>query len=103
MQNLFQCSGDLRAPAYGFKPTEGGSLTLPDQQTQLVRAGLTDQLEGVLKSKLGHDVDITGVLLIEQCMNTVKHHIEFRPVISVFFSDSPIKIEHFPTNTDAQR
>jgi hypothetical protein len=102
MQNLFQCSGNLRAPAYGFKPTESGSLTLPYQQTQLVRAGLTDQLEGVLESKLGHDVDITGVLLIQQCMNTVKHHIEFRPIIPISFSDPPIEIEHFPTNPDSQ-
>jgi hypothetical protein len=92
----------LGAPSHRLYATEDGTLTFQNQRTQLLRTGLTNELEGILEPKLGNNIDIPRVLLIKQGMNTMQHHVEFRPVIAISFTDPSVEIEHFPANTDPQ-
>mgnify|MGYP007000171176 len=75
MQNLFQGSGDLRAPPYRLNPAVGGALTLFHELTQLSLTGLRDEIQWVLNPEFGHNIDVARIFLIKQRMNTVHHHV----------------------------
>jgi hypothetical protein len=92
----------LGAPSHRLYATEDGTLTFQNQRAQLLRTGLTNELEGVLEPKLGNNIDISRILLIQQGMNTMQHHVEFRPVIAIPLTDPSVKIKHFSANTDPQ-
>ena len=103
MQDLFQGSGDLRATPDRFNPAISGALAFFYQPPQLFLIGLRDKVQWVLQPKPGDDINISGIFLVKQRMNTVHHHIEFRPVIAIFFGDTPVKIQHLPANPHTQR
>ena len=101
MKNFFQSSGDLRAPPYRLNPTVGGALALFHQLAQLLLIGLRDEIQWALKPEFRHDIDIAGIFLIKQRMNTVHHHVEFRPVIAILLGNASVKIQHLSADPHA--
>jgi hypothetical protein len=65
MQDLFQGSGNVRAPPDRLNPTIGGALALFHQLAQLLFIGLRDEIQRILKPELGHDVNVARVFLIK--------------------------------------
>ena len=65
VEDFLQRPRNLGTAPNRLDPAVGGPLALPHEQSQLLFAGLANQIERVLKAKLWNNIDIARIFLIK--------------------------------------